>query len=122
MFKMVFVINTSLKMKPGKLASQTAHAAVSLYVKSKSSPKKHLIFFNEIDTWLVQGQKKIVLKGLDTEQLLKLEKQAQESRILTALIRDAGNTHLTPGSLTCLGLFGSEEEINRVTGSLNLYN
>ncbi len=109
-------------MKPGKLASQTAHAAVTLYVKSKSSPKKNLIFFNEIDTWLLMGQKKIVLKGLDSEQIFKLEKQAQESQILTTVIRDAGNTHLTPGSLTCLGLFGSEEEINKITGSLNLYN
>ena len=122
MFKMVFVINTSLKMKPGKLASQTAHAAVSLYVKSKSSSKKHFIFFNEIDIWLQQGQKKIVLKGQDSEHLINLEKQAHESQILTEIIRDAGRTHLIPGSLTCLALFGSEKEINNITGSLNLYN
>ena len=122
MFKMVFVVNTSLKLKPGKLASQTAHAAVSLYIKSKSESKKHLLFFNEIDTWVSQGQKKIVLKGIDSPQLVQMNTIAQESSIMSVLIQDAGHTHLKPGSLTCLGLFGKEEEINRITGSLNLYN
>lgn len=119
---MVFVINTSLKMKPGKLASQVAHAGVSLYIKAKTTPKNLFFGFNEIDTWVLKGQKKIVLKGLDDAQLIDLKTKAKESKLLSILIRDAGHTHLTPGSLTCLGIFGKETEVNSITGSLRLYS
>ncbi len=122
MFKMVFVINTSLKMSPGKLASQTAHAAVSLYIKSKSFPKKNLLFFNEMDTWVLMGQKKVVLKGTNDLHLNELEQKALNKNLLSILIRDAGKTQIAPGSYTCLGIFGNEDEINSITGTLKLYN
>jgi peptidyl-tRNA hydrolase len=118
MFKMVFVINASLKLRPGKLGSQTAHAAVSLYIKSK----KDSIIVSDIDRWVKDGQKKVVLKGTDSSQLENISKQANNSNVLSVLIRDAGFTHLTPGSTTVLGLFGKEDEINSITGSLSLYN
>lgn len=119
---MVFVVNTSLKMKPGKLASQVAHTGVSLYIKAKTSPKNYFFGIKEIDTWVLKGQKKIVLKGIDDTHLNDLIKKAGESKLLSILIRDAGHTHLIPGSLTCLGIFGKEEEVNAITGSLRLYN
>lgn len=122
MFKMVFVVNSSLKMKPGKLSSQVAHAAVSLYIKSKSLSKKEFVFFDDIDIWVKEGQKKIVLKGVDGLQLKKIDKQAQNSNVMSVLIKDAGITQLIPGSTTILGLFGREEKINCITGSLSLYN
>lgn len=101
---MVFVINASLKMSTGKIASQTAHTAVSLYIKAKSGQKKHLIFFNEIDTWVLTGQAKVVLKGSNEQDLLGLEQKAKHSGLLTEVIRDAGRTQIEAGSLTCLGI------------------
>lgn len=103
MFKMVFVVNTSLKMSTGKIASQASHAAVALYIKAKENPKKHMIFFNEIDTWVSLGQPKVVLKGDDEKILLDLEAKAKEANLLSILIRDAGRTQVDPGSITCLG-------------------
>lgn len=120
MFKMVFIVNTSLKMSTGKVSSQTAHAAVSLYIKAKQSSKKHLFFLKEIDTWVTLGQKKVVLKGLNDTQLLNLEIEANNSSLLSVLIKDAGRTQITPGSLTCLGIFGKEDQVNKLTSSLNL--
>ena len=121
MFKMVLIVNTSLKMSPGKIASQTAHAAVSLYIKAKTNPKKYLMVTNEIDTWVILGQAKVVLRGLDDAHLLDLEKKATESKLVSVLIKDAGRTQIAPGSITCLGIFGKEDQLNFVSGSLKLY-
>ncbi len=120
MFKMVFVVNCSLNMSSGKIASQAAHAAVSLYIKAKDNPNKYLIFFNDIDTWEKLGQKKVVLKGNDEKHLLSLEQQANSANLLAISIRDAGMTQIEPGSLTCLGIFGRKEMVDKVTGKLYL--
>jgi PTH2 family peptidyl-tRNA hydrolase len=117
---MVFVINTSLKMSTGKIATQTAHAALSLFMKENSKPKKHLLIFNQLDIYVGQGQTKIVLKGLDDNQLITLEKQAQEIDLTTCLIRDAGRTEIPAGSITCLGIFGEYKQIDKITGTLKL--
>ena len=120
MFKMVFVINNSLKMMPGKIASQTAHSAVSLYIKAKSDPKKFMPLFDEIDVWIKNGQTKVVLKGRDDEHLFELEQRAKEQNLLTEFIRDAGRTQIRPNSLTCLGIFGKIDLVDKVTGNLTL--
>jgi PTH2 family peptidyl-tRNA hydrolase len=123
MFKMVFVVNTSLKMSPGKLASQTAHSAISLYVKGKAKQQRKVFFLlNELDVWVGEGQKKVVLKGKDESELVRLEQRADESKLLTVLIRDAGRTQVEAGSLTCLGIFGKSAEVDEITGNLTLYN
>ncbi|RNA41961.1 peptidyl-tRNA hydrolase mitochondrial [Brachionus plicatilis] len=108
-------------MSSGKVASQTAHTAVSLYIKAKKASKKHLIFLNEIDTWLFTGQPKIVVKGLNESMLLNIEKQAKHANLLYHTTHDAGRTQIASGSLTCLGIFGKNEELDRITGSLCLY-
>jgi PTH2 family peptidyl-tRNA hydrolase len=122
MFKMVFVVNSSLKMSTGKIASQTAHSAVSLYIKAKSEGrKKWLLVFDEIDVWVRTGQAKVVLKGQSAQQLLDLEKKAADMGLSTETIRDAGRTQIAPGSLTCLAIFGRIADVDAVTGSLPLY-
>ena len=119
---MVFVVNSSLKMSTGKIASQTAHSAVSLYIKAKSEGrKKWLLVFDEIDVWVRTGQAKVVLKGQSAQQLLDLEKKAADMGLSTETIRDAGRTQIAPGSLTCLAIFGRIADVDAVTGSLPLY-
>lgn len=115
MHKMVFVINTSLKMKTGKIASQTAHTAVSLYLKAKERRN------DDIDKWIARGQAKVVVKGLNSDHLIGLEANANLIGLLTQTIRDAGRTQIPAGSLTCLGLFGPDELVDKITGSLTLY-
>ncbi len=112
---MVFVVNKSLKMSSGKIASQTAHAAVSLYIKANSSPKK-----NDISKWIMLGQPKIVLKGQDDTSLIELEANARMSNLISVGIRDAGHTQIPVGSYTCLAIFGKTTEVDLITSYLAL--
>lgn len=112
MYKMVFVVNKSLKMSSGKIASQTAHAAVSLYIKGIKSSKS-----SEINAWLMLGQPKIVLKA---DNLLEIQTKAISSDILSVVVHDAGHTQVQAGSLTCLALFGATSQLDTITGSLPL--
>lgn len=121
MFKMVFVVNASLKMSTGKIASQTAHSAVSLYIKAKSSGKKSMFVFDQVDMWVRTGQTKVVVKGKDEQHLLDLERRAVNADLLTTLIRDSGRTQIVPGSLTCLAVFGEIGRVDTITGDLALY-
>lgn len=109
-------------MTTGKIASQTAHSAVALYVKAEASGKKSLLVFDQVAWWLRTGQTKVVLKGRDEPHLLELEKLADQLDLISTTVRDAGRTQIAPGSLTCLALFGPTDHVDRVTGDLQLYH
>jgi PTH2 family peptidyl-tRNA hydrolase len=114
MIKMVFVINSSLKMNVSKIAAQVAHAAIDLYEESNSKQPALNV------TWQQYGQTKIVLKGTDENELIELGNQAKQRKILTTLIHDAGRTQVKAGSLACLSLFGRVNNIDKITGKLGL--
>ena len=110
--KQVIVVNDSLKLPKGKLAAQVAHASVSAFLVADEEAKK---------TWLKKGMPKVVLKGENEEELLKLQTMAQERGIPVRLIEDAGKTVVPEGTITCLGLGPApESELNELTGSLKL--
>ena len=113
--KMVFIINSELKMGKGKIAAQVGHAAVSSTLKSGDKTPELL------EAWLASGQKKICVKGNDAEHLLQLEKQCKESDITTVKVHDAGHTQIPSGSLTVLSLGPDlETNLNNITGDLKL--
>tara|TARA_B100001778_G_scaffold334793_1_gene347844 strand:+ start:2034 stop:2453 length:420 start_codon:yes stop_codon:yes gene_type:complete len=113
--KMVFIINSELKMGKGKIAAQVGHAAVSSTLKSGDKTPELL------EAWLASGQKKICVKGNDAEHLLQLEKQSSERDITTVKINDAGHTQIPSGSLTVLSLGPDmETNLNKITGDLKL--
>ena len=112
---MLFVVNGSLRMSSGKIAAQVAHAAVDLYKQLiKNQPEA-------LEDWEEDGETKIVVRGQSTDELQTLEARAKENPlILTSVIEDAGRTEIQSGSLTCLGLFGTNEQLNPITGHLKL--
>jgi PTH2 family peptidyl-tRNA hydrolase len=114
--KMVFVVNCSLNMNSGKIAAQVAHAAIDLYQSASDQDS----FFNVL--WQQTGQTKIVLRGETEQDLINLEQVAKQTstRLFTTLIHDAGRTEVAPDSLTCLGLYGSLSDIDKITGKLRL--
>ena len=113
--KMVFIINSELKMGKGKIAAQVGHAAVSSTLKSGEKNPELL------EAWLASGQKKICVKGEDAEHLLQLAKQCKESGIAAVKIHDAGHTQIPTGSLTVLSLGPDMESIlDKVSGDLKL--
>ena len=112
--KMVFVVNSSLKMNVGKVAAQVAHAAIDLFqVSNVKQTNKNLV-------WQQTGQTKIVLVGTDEHELQILENLAKVAGLLTTIISDAGKTEVAPGSQTVLGIFGVADEIDKITGHLKL--
>lgn len=114
-FKMTFVVNTSLQMGVGKLSAQVAHACLGLFRKMTREG-----LTESLDSWEFSGEKKIVLKGIDHGHLQELHEKALTANIPSYLIIDAGKTQIRPNSVTVLSLFGSEEEIDKITGKLSL--
>ncbi len=113
--KQAIIIRMDLKMSPGKIATQAAHAAVSSALAAKAKKKS---WFSK---WSSEGQKKIVLKVKDLKTLKALKKKASSLSIPNKLIRDAGFTEVLSGTVTALGIGPApEEKINKVVGSLPL--
>jgi len=114
-YKMVIVIRDDLKMSGGKLAAQVAHAAVTCALESKAKKAK---WFSE---WYREGQRKVVLKAKDIEQLRSLKDMAAKAGIPFSLVTDAGLTELPPNTTTCLGIGPAPDSaLDPITGSLPL--
>ena len=111
-YKQVILVRQDLKLPKGKLAAQVAHAAVEAVMRS---PQEN------IESWRLQGQKKVVLKVRDEKELLKYLQSAKDSDLTTALITDAGKTVIAPGTKTCLAIGPDEEQkIDNLTSGLKL--
>jgi len=114
-YKMVIAVRNDLRLSSGKLAAQVAHAAVNC---AMAASKKKGDWYRR---WYDQGQKKVVVRVENLEELLELKIIAESAGLLTSLITDAGHTELPPGTTTCLGLGpGPEETVDKVTGHLRL--
>ncbi len=114
-YKLVIVVRDDLKMTPGKLAAQVAHAAVSSSLAAKSKRTK---WFSD---WYAEGQRKVVLRVPAVEDLRRLDREATRAGLPHALITDAGLTELPPNTITTLGIGPApERDIDALTGSLPL--
>ncbi|MBI5398089.1 peptidyl-tRNA hydrolase [Candidatus Woesearchaeota archaeon] len=111
-YKMVILVRQDLKLPKGKMAAQAAHAAVEASIRS---PKEHL------KAWHQQGQKKVVLKVVDQQNLFKYVQMAKENNLTTAVITDGGHTVVEPGTITCAAIGPDDEKvIDQITGTLQL--
>jgi len=111
-YKQVILVRQDLKLPPGKLASQVAHASLEVTSKSEKS---------QVEEWKKEGAKKVVLKVKDEKELFNYKQMAEDSGLITALIKDAGHTVVEAGTTTSLGIGPDEEEkIDKVTGKLKM--
>lgn len=114
-YKLVVAVREDLRLSPGKLAAQVAHAAVECALKAQRARPK--LF----EAWKAEGQKKVVVRVADLAGLELLEREAKAARLPWARITDAGHTELPPGTVTCLGIGPAENaELDRITGRLPL--
>lgn len=110
--KQVIVVRRDLKLSPGKLAVQAAHASLEAY--RRADPKAR-------HTWEETGAKKVVVRVPDLKSLLELHEKARKMQIPHALIKDAGRTEIPEGTITALGLGPCpEKDLDRVTRELKL--
>jgi PTH2 family peptidyl-tRNA hydrolase len=93
--KQVIVVRRDLKLSPGKLAVQVAHASLEAYRRSGQKDRQ---------AWEEAGGKKVVVRVPDLKTLLEVQEKARRLKLPQALIRDAGLTELPPGTITALGI------------------
>ncbi len=111
-WKQCLLVRTDVRMSCGKMCAQAAHAAVSAFQRSGEEARR---------SWLLEGQKKVVLKAKDERILHEIRMLAEARGIPAALIQDAGMTELPPGTVTALGLGPSRtEDLDRLTSSFPL--
>lgn len=108
--KQVIIVRQDLKLGKGKLCGQVAHASISAYENSKFKKE-----------WIEQGQKKVVVKCKNLEELLEIYEKAKINKLPVALIQDAGLTQISEGTITCVGIGPDDEKkIDNITGNLKL--
>ena len=114
-YKLVLLVRSDLKLGCGKWCAQVGHAAVGCAMKARKERPK---WFR---AWYAEGQRKVVLRVEDLDELMALERSARERCIPTTLVRDAGLTQVPPGTVTCLGIGPAPEStLDAITGHLKL--
>jgi peptidyl-tRNA hydrolase, PTH2 family len=114
-YKQVIVTRQDLKLSPGKLAVQVAHAAVECALMTR---KNKSLWFSR---WDSEGAKKVVVKVPCLDDFFVLKEEAQALGISAVVIADAGLTEVPAGTETVLGLGPAPNNlIDQVTGDLSL--
>ena len=112
-YKMVIVTRTDLDLTPGKLAAQVAHAAVACALDTKKQNPKWFM------KWQSEGVKKAVVKVDCEEDFYPLKEKAEDLKIVSQIISDAGHTEIPAGTKTVLGVGPAPSNIiDQVTGNL----
>lgn len=110
--KMAVLVRTDLDMGKGKIAAQVAHAAVEAALKVNK-----IKFYK----WKVTGQKKVILKVKDINELETYCSRARREKINTVTIRDAGLTQIVPGSITVAAIGPDEDaQVDKIVSDLKL--
>jgi len=112
-YKMVIVTRSDLKLSPGKLAAQVAHAAVACAMETKNKNSK---WYHK---WQTEGAKKAVVKVDSEKDFYLLKEKAEKLKIIAHIISDAGLTEIPSGTKTVLGIGPAPNNvIDQVTGKL----
>ena len=110
--KQVIIVNSLLKLPPGKLAAQVAHASVASFISVGS---------NHQQAWLEVGMPKVILSAGSEEEVIEFYKKALASNLSAKLIKDAGKTIVAAGTITCVGIGpAAERHIDKISGHLKL--
>ncbi len=113
--KQVILVRADLKMSTGKTAAQAAHASHSAGERARED------WTDWYNAWMREGQKKVVLKVENKEEIIGLYQDARESELPCYIVSDAGLTELPEGTVTALGIGpGPSEVIDKITGHLGL--
>ncbi len=114
-YKQVILVRTDLKMGVGKKCAQSCHASVT--VSDLVRVQNKAIWKN----WKNSGQKKVVLKIQNMDQLKEVLNKLESKNITYFVVSDAGLTQLIPGTITAVGIGPVlSAEIDKITGDLKL--
>ncbi len=113
--KQVLIIRRDLDMGWGKVVAQASHASLMAFMAVSSK-------YPEIaDRWMEEGETKIVLKTKGEEEFEDIKKKLRSAGLPFKVVKDAGQTQVTPGTETAIGVGPYyENELDKVTGKLKL--
>jgi len=113
--KLVVAVRRDLEMGKGKIAVQVGHAAIC---SSEDAKRAHPEWWDE---WFRSGQCKVAVKVNTESDLYKLNQEARNLGLPSAIIRDSGLTQLPPGTATCVGIGPAPADlVDKITGNLPL--
>jgi len=115
-FKMVFVVNKTLELKPGSMSLHVGKATAGLFKKINSQPQSVHVGPDELSMWGDLGEKMIILSAESDQHMKDLELMARNLRLPCHMI-DLKEDHTKKA---VLGIFGEEREVNKVTGRLKV--
>jgi len=111
--KLTLIVRADLGMGRGKIAAQAAHAAVAAALAGIGTPG--------LESWLRDGQPKVVLRAGSEAELHAIADRAAETGLPVQVIHDAGRTQVTEGTQTCCAIGPADEAaIDAITGQLSL--
>jgi len=109
--KMVICVRQDLGMSKGKVAAQTAHAALGAYKLAKHACPEY------VRAWEFRAQAKITLRVDDEATMDAIAAEARKQGLPYIIIEDAGRTEVEPGTRTVLGIGPApREDIDMITG------
>ena len=76
-FKMVFVVNKALELRPGSLAVYTSRATVGLYRKINAQPQAAAVGPDELGMWCDYGERTVILWADSDQHIKDLELMAR---------------------------------------------
>lgn len=110
--KLAIVVRKDLDMRTGKIAGQVGHASVNAY-KYATKEVAH--------KWYEEGQKKIILKVADEQELRTIAKMAIINDLQVWDVHDMGLTQIPANTLTCISIGPDDDErIDKVIKDLKL--
>jgi hypothetical protein len=80
-FKMVFVVNKSLELRPGHLALYTSRATVGLYRKINAQPQAVTVGPDELGLWGEYGERMVILWADSDQHIKDLELMARNVQL-----------------------------------------
>ena len=130
--KMILVVRKDLNMRKGKIASQTAHAALKVildlgrYEPVYQSDDSTLVIPIEHGTalkdWLTGEFTKICVSVNSEAELLRIYEASKKAGLMCSLIQDAGHTEFAGvPTYTCCAVGPNwSDEIDPITKDLSL--
>jgi len=114
-YKLVVAVRKDLEMGKGKIAVQVGHAIITA---SEETKRLHPDWWRR---WFDEGQCKVAVKVAGESALTKLNQDARELGLPSAIIHDSGLTQILPGTATCVGIGPAPVElVDKITGKLPL--
>lgn len=111
-YKQAILVRQDLKLPPGKMAAQVAHASVECVFRADKALVK---------AWRAEGMGKVVLRVKDESELRTLVEEAKALGVAAAIITDAGLTVVAPGTVTCGGIGPDKtEKVDKLVSRLKL--